>query len=216
MDFVRRLTEKPGIKVKTTERFIRKFASMKERRKQFGSPRQIRSYLAGFTLVEVLIVIALLVVLVSMVLVATSTTRVGTQQQLTAATIGLLDTALQEYYDYTNDFPEPNLLEPLNVFDPIYTRRNASLYAQLSLVPDSKKILGRLADSQILKVDDYVSFRDRWGTDHDQQVYLLVLDAWGIPLDYRYAAGVNTFPVVTSAGPDKNFLTVADNIENRK
>jgi len=198
---------------KTNERFIRKFASMKEKRKQFGSTHQIRSYLTGFTLIEVLIVIALLVVLVSMVLVATSTTRVGTQEQLTRATIGLLDTALQEYYDYTNEFPEPNLVS--GEFDFPYILHNASLYAQLNLVPDSKKILGRLADSQTLLVNEDISFTDRWGASHEQQGCLLVLDAWGIPLDYRYVAGTNTFPVITSAGPDKNFGS-ADDITNKK
>jgi len=165
----------------------------------------------GFTLVEVLIVVALIVVLVSMVIIATNKSRVDTQEQLTRATIEVLDTALQEYYDYTNDFPYSDLISTED--DP--TWRNASLYVQLNLVPDSRKILSKLADSKIRMVDDEViSFTDRWGTNHEQEGYLLVLDAWETPLDYLYELG-NTFPMIISAGPDRNFDTPADNIDNR-
>lgn len=188
---------------------------MKEKRKQ-----------TGFTLIEVLIVVALIVVLVSMVLVATNKNWVDKEKQLTAATIEVLDTALQEYYDYTNDFPEPNSMEPFDAFDSIYSRRNASLYAQLNLVPDSKKILGRIEDSQTRLVgkDKLFSFKDHRLMSHDQQGYLLILDAWGMPFNYLYyndkdgiyEAGENTFPVIISAGPDGKFDTVNDNINNTK
>lgn len=177
---------------------------MKEKRKQ-----------NGFTLVEVLIVVALIVVLVSMVLVATNKNWVDKEKQLTTATIELLDAALQEYYDYTDDFPLPGTMAPETAFDSDYSLRNASLYAQLALVPDSKKILGRIAESQILMVHEVVSFKDCWEVIHDQEGYLLTLDAWGTPLDYLYEPG-DTFPVIVSAGPDKEFLMTADNIDNRK
>ncbi|GAH67952.1 unnamed protein product, partial [marine sediment metagenome] len=180
-----------------------------------GSTHQIRSYLTGFTLVEVLIVIVFILVLVSIVLMATSSGRLSSEEQLTRATIELLDTALQEYYDYTDEFPRPDLIESDTAFDSDYSRHNASLYAQLNLVPDSKKIFGRLPDSQIDNKDRWVSFTDRWGTSHDQERYLLILDAWGTVFNYLYDENVNTFPVIISAGPDRNFETTADNIDNR-
>jgi type II secretory pathway pseudopilin PulG len=181
---------------------------MKVKRKQFGSIRQIRCYITAFTLVEVLIVVALIVVLVSMVLVATSKSWVDKEGQLTKATIALLDTALQEYHDYKGFFPNPNSL-PEAVFGNDYVlRHNASLYAQLNFVPDSRKVLGRLPDSQIQIINSD---------------YLIILDAWGKAFDYLYVnngdtvfdPGENTFPVIISAGPDKKFGSV-DDITNKK
>ncbi len=175
---------------------------MKENKKQFGSPREIRSYLTGFTLVEVLIVVALLIVLVSMVLVATSKARVDKEEQLTRATIELLDSALQEYYDYTNNFPGPNspsvsLPEP--DYKP-YQQHNASLCFQLNLIPSSKPVIEKVDYSQKTIINGY----------------LVIVDAWGTPLNYLYVDGVDTFGKLISAGPDGDFATAADNIDNRK
>ncbi len=41
-----------------------------------------------------------------------------------------------------------------------------------------------------------------------------IYDPWGTVLNYRYNSG-DSFPVLTSAGPDKNHATDGDNITNR-
>jgi len=150
----------------------------------------------GFTLVEVLIVVALIVVLVSMVLVATNKNRVDKEKQLTTATIELLDTALQEYYDYTNDFPEPNLPQ----FQSFDEQHNMSLCFQLNSRQSSKSVIEKIADSQKTIIDEY----------------LVIVDAWGTVFNYLYDEDYNTFPVIISAGPDRKFFMTADNIDNRK
>ncbi len=152
----------------------------------------------GLTLVELLIVIALIVILVSMVLIATNRSRLGSEEYLTRATIEMLDTALQEYYDYTDDFPVPNFL-PETDFDSIYYWHNASLCFQLNSTQSSKSVIEKIADSQKKVIDKY----------------LVIVDAWGTAFEYLYEKGVNTFPVIISAGPDRDFET-ADDIKNTK
>jgi hypothetical protein len=70
-------------------------------------------------------------------------------------------------------------------------------------VPDAKKILEKIADSQITLVEAGGS------------KYPVFIDAWKTVLDYRYVDGM-TFPVIISAGPDKDFNTLNDNITNRR
>jgi type II secretory pathway pseudopilin PulG len=165
--------------------------------KQFGLTRQIRSYPTGFTLVEVLIVVAFILVLVSIVLMATSSGRLSGEEQLTRATIELLDTALQEYYDYTGTFP------PQDVDDAGYALGHCEeLYRELSRIPDCRKVLGKIPESLI---------RDEQGND-----YLEIYDSWGLPLDYVYDSNVNTFPLLRSAGPNRSFRYDEDDVKNKE
>jgi prepilin-type N-terminal cleavage/methylation domain-containing protein len=150
----------------------------------------------GFTLLELLIVVALITILASMVLMATRGSWIDANKKLTESTIALLDGALEDYREYkTYDptstflFPEPNVL----------SSHSASLYAGLNSVPDSKKMLEKIPDSQITLVSNYPVF----------------IDAWKTPLNYLYDPALNNFPVIISAGPDKKFGTT-DDITNRK
>ncbi len=160
---------------------------------------------SGLTLLELLTAMALILIMVSMVLVATQVSWVDTNKKLTESTIALLDSALEDYREYdpcsgsANPllFPEPNYWPAVDFSDP-NTRHSASLYQQLNLVPDAKKILEKIADSQITLVNNYPVF----------------IDAWKTPLDYRYDAALNNFPVIISAGPDKKFKTT-DDITNK-
>lgn len=169
----------------------------------------------GFTLVELLLVIALIVILVSMVLIATNRSRVNSEEHLTRATIELLDAALQEYYEYTNEFPRTIAITPDSAFDSIYSQHIASLYAQLDSVPDSKKILLKIKDSQLKPEQADVVFEDYLEMQHPRAGYIEIVDSWGTVLDYVYDPDAMSFPMIISAGPDKNFDTPADNIDNR-
>jgi prepilin-type N-terminal cleavage/methylation domain-containing protein len=161
---------------------------------------------SGLTLLELLTAMAIIVIMVSMVLVATQVSWVDTNKKLTESTIALLDSALEDYREYnpynpssTLSFPNPNALSAVG-FSSTEALHSASLYSGLNLVPDAKKILERIADSQIDVGDnDYPKFTDAWKT----------------PLDYRYDPNMN-FPLIISAGPDKDFNTPNDNITNRK
>jgi prepilin-type N-terminal cleavage/methylation domain-containing protein len=86
-----------------------------------------RRYNAGFTLVEMLIVVAVIVILAAMVVGLAGRIDTQSKERATKSTFTLLDSALQEYYEYWNVFPDP---------DP-----NKPLYGQLYTTPTSRKIL---------------------------------------------------------------------------
>jgi hypothetical protein len=151
---------------------------------------------------------AIILIMVSMVLVATQVSWVDTNKKLTESTIALLDSALEDYREYNPYtgsanpllFPDPNALA-VDFSDP-NTHHSASLYQQLNLVPDAKKILERIADSQITLIEA------------GGGKYPVFIDAWKTVLDYRYDSNM-TFPLIISAGPDKKFDTT-DDITNRR
>lgn len=147
----------------------------------------------GMTLVEMLIVVALIAVLATIVIAVAA--RIGNQAKEKGLenTFSLLESALQEYYEYWTVFPDPN--------KPPYLTHSAALYGQLQGTPSSRKILENI-DSSLIK-------NNPAAVDMPQ-----IYDVWGILLDYRYVPG-DTFPELISAGPDKAFAT-ADDISSKK
>jgi prepilin-type N-terminal cleavage/methylation domain-containing protein len=137
----------------------------------------------GMTLVEMLIVVALIAMLATIVIGIAA--RIGSQAKEKGLQniFSLLESALQEYYEYWNVFPDPN--------KPPYLTRSAALYGQLQATPSSRKILENI-DSSLIK-------NNPAAVDMPQ-----IYDVWGILLDYRYVPG-DTFPELISAGPDRKF-----------
>jgi prepilin-type N-terminal cleavage/methylation domain-containing protein len=148
----------------------------------------------GMTLVEMLIVVAVIAVLATMVIALAA--RIGTQakEKGLETVFSLLESALQEYYEYWSVFPDPN--------KPPYLTHSAALYGQLQATPTSRKILENL-DRSLVK-------NNPAATVDMPQIY----DVWGTLLDYRYVPG-ETFPELVSAGPDRMFAT-ADDISSKK
>ena len=149
---------------------------------------------SGFSLVEMLVVIAIIALLASMMLGVSE--YIGTQSKHRAlkATFTLLDSALQQYYDYWDAFPDPN-----RVNTPVYPSRSAALYGQLYSTPECRAIIDGLSNKLIRNNIDNIPE---------------IMDPWGTVLDYLYVPG-DTFPMIVSAGPDKNLVTVGDNITNK-
>jgi prepilin-type N-terminal cleavage/methylation domain-containing protein len=145
-------------------------------------------YNAGFTLVEMLIVVAIIALLATMVVGLAARIDTQSKERGLKSTFTLLDGALQEYYDYWKAFPDPNKAP--------YLTHSAALYGQLYSTPTSRKILEEISSKLI--------------RDNPPQIY----DPWGALLDYRYKSGDN-FPLLVSAGPDKSFVNTTDNISNR-
>lgn len=141
----------------------------------------------GLTLVEMLIVVALIAMLASMVIGIAA--RIGSQAKEKGLqnVFSLLESALQEYHEYTGKFPEQPEKDFTNA-----AAHSEYLYKELNSIPDSRKILQKI--SNILVKND-------WGTaDTGPEIY----DPWGIVLDYRYVP-TDTFPELISAGPDRKF-----------
>jgi prepilin-type N-terminal cleavage/methylation domain-containing protein len=148
----------------------------------------------AFSLMEMMIVIAIIAVLSGMLLGVATYIDTQSKQRSLKSTFAVLHGALQEYYNHWQAFPDPN--KPNT---PPFPSRSAALYAQLNATPATREILSQLSNKSLRTVaPDTLEFVDPWGT----------------VLDYLYIPG-DTFPTLVSAGPDKNPLTPGDNISNK-
>ncbi|NQT01757.1 MAG: type II secretion system protein [Planctomycetes bacterium] len=153
-------------------------------------------YKYGVTLVEILAVVAIIAILATMVIGIAARINNQSKERCLESTFALLDSALQEYCECAGKFPE----QPEKNFTNALIH-SAYLYRELNLMPESRKILGRIADSLV---------KNEYGTaDTPPEIY----DPWGTVLDYGYVPGDN-FPELVSAGPDKIFGT-ADDISSK-
>ena len=153
-------------------------------------------YRHGVTLVEIMVVVSIIALLASMVIGIASRIDNQSKERCLESTFALLESALQEYHEYTGKFPE----QPEKNFTNVLVH-SEYLYNELSLIPESRKILGKIADSLL---------KNEYGA---AETLAEIYDPWGMALDYRYVPGDN-FPELVSAGPDKIFGT-ADDIPNR-
>jgi type II secretory pathway pseudopilin PulG len=153
-------------------------------------------YNFGTTLIEMVIVVAVIAILVSMVVGITYRIDKRSKEKGLDNIFALLGSALQEYYDYTDKFPEQPEKNFINV-----AVHSELLFTELRSIPSSRKVLEKINDS-FLKNKAGAS-----GTSPE------IYDPWGTPLDYRYVLGDN-FPELISAGPDKIFGT-ADDMSSR-
>ncbi len=145
---------------------------------------------SGFSLSEVLIVVAILLILIGAVVGFGKRLKQQAQESLCECTIGVLIAAIEQYHDWHEAFPDPTNKSALSSIE--------NLYDQLYSQPKSCALCERIPKSQIGDTDGNKSFE--------------FLDPWGKPL--RYLPGM-TFPVVESGGPDGDLTTAADNISSR-
>jgi len=154
-------------------------------------------YKYGVTLVEILVVVAIIAMLATIVIGIASRINDQSKERGLESTFSLLESALQEYCEGTGKFPEQPEKNYANALI-----HSEYLYRELDLMPESRKILGRITDSLV---------KNEYGTiDTPPEIY----DPWGTVLDYGHVAGDN-FPELVSAGPDKIFGT-ADDISNKQ
>ena len=222
----------------------------------------------GVTLVETLIVVAIIALLTSMVIGIAGRISNQGKEQLTRNTFALLNAALEQFRDYEyqykdnpvytpeerkfylgldfpldcNDYPfsnppnfdltttlmnalgAANVLITSGTHDPAYSGSEV-LYFFLNRVPESRKTLDKIDSSLITNRDSNkqdmsitITFFD--GSSKGYPL-LRIIDPWGETLRYDYYDewepnlvrrddGKRTFPVITSAGPDKVFGTPDD------
>jgi prepilin-type N-terminal cleavage/methylation domain-containing protein len=154
-------------------------------------------YKYGITLVEILVVVAIIAILATMVIGIASRINDQSKERGLESTFTLLESALQEYREVTGKFPEQPEKNYANALI-----HSEYLYRELDLIPESRKILERIIESLV---------KNEYGTiDSPPEIY----DPWGMVMDYIYVAGDN-FPELVSAGPDKIFGTV-DDISNKQ
>jgi type II secretory pathway pseudopilin PulG len=151
----------------------------------------------GVTLIEIVIVVAIIALLISTIIGIASRVDERTKEKSMKDVFALLESALQEYYEYTGKFPEQQVKDFTNV-----SAHSEYFYKELNSIPNSRKILEKISSSLI---------KNKLGAaDSGPEIY----DPWDTPLDYRYTTG-NNFPELISAGPDKKFGT-SDDINSKK
>jgi prepilin-type N-terminal cleavage/methylation domain-containing protein len=208
----------------------------------------------GLTLIEMLIVVAIVVILTTMVIGLAGRIDNQSKEQLTQNTISIITSALRQFNDYEyryeapiyaefdfpldcNDFLQPvlemtmgNALGAMVVIsggtpDISYSGGEA-LYVFLSQLPECRKTLDKIDESLMTNIGVDKQPRNISVTYPGSvpKVYplLRVIDSWGTTLKYDYYDEVTlnprskrTFPVITSAGPDKKFGNT-DDISSRK
>jgi len=150
-----------------------------------------RKYKHGLTLVEMIMVVAIIALLATMVINVVRRIDNQVKEKGLANIFALLESALQEYHEYTGSFPEQ--AEKDFAKAPAHSEY---LYKELQSIPSSCKVLEKISDSLIRSSPGAVNMPQ-------------ICDPWGMVLDYRYVPGDN-FPELISAGPDKIFDTTDD------
>jgi prepilin-type N-terminal cleavage/methylation domain-containing protein len=221
---------------------------------------------SGFTLVEMLIVLTVIVILTALTVKIAKRVEDQGKERLTKATLGIIDAALEQFKDFKyqykglydglkfpidcNGFSDSeicdniSLKEAINVinldvikhttYDPNVSGISV-MYFLLSQVPECRetlnKIDGSLKTAKALN-NQQLTIKADFGIGFQEYPFIRINDAWGTVLRYDYYAGkkggsirywtvpaqpdmLRTFPLVTSAGPDKKFDT-ADDITNEK
>ena len=209
----------------------------------------------ALTLVEMLIVVAIIVILTTMVIGIAARIDTQSKEQLTRNTIAIVTAALRQFRDYgyryknviysefdfpldCNDFAQPLIETTLanalgatvasitgGVHHPSYSGCEA-LFLLLSQVRECRKTLDKIDESLITSLGDdkqprNITITYPGGITKAYPLFKIV-DPWGTVLKYDYYDEVildprsrRTFPVITSAGPDRRFGTT-DDISSRK
>lgn len=208
---------------------------------------------AGFTLLEILIVLAAIAMLALIIINVARRIENQSKERLAENTIALVTAALAQFKDYGYEYYDPNyrgFVFPLdcNDFAPlaiVATLGSATgaiadandgvspfgdhlpeysgceiMYYLLSNIPACRETLDKIDKSLIT---------GRGANNNDMTItiggvsrpLLRIIDPWGKTLNYDYYdewetnvvlryEGRKTFPVITSAGPDRIFGTIDD------
>ena len=189
----------------------------------------------AFTLIEMLVVVAIVLILFGAMITATKHLKAESQRRLTASAIAVVETALDQYYQNTTPkqyppavFSKNGLNEVLygtppsntvtatigDVDDPNFVPpklfwNSGAAYYFLTRVPQSKAILESLSNRMISNRDLNEAAILVTVPPAAAVDFVRFVDAWGTSLKYQYQTGY-AFPVITSAGPDRVFGTGDD------
>lgn len=153
------------------------------------------------TLVEMLVVLAIVLLLAGLVAVAFS--RLGGQgkEKAVTNTLTLLDAALAEYREEAGRFPEQPVRGTTDPNEAI--RHNQTMVEALESEVGSRHVLGMI---------DRRFVRNEWPAGAPDR-FVEVYDPWDRPIDYEWSTE-DGFPLLRSAGPDRSYQT-GDDLTNR-
>lgn len=197
--------------------------------------------LKAFSLVELLTALAIVTVLTAMVLQLGRRMVQQGKERLTESSIGIIVTALEQYYDFYNRFPFEAVFDPDATPEPIYYdyedleahladslnavsveiteplpeedldpyASSIALFFSLDRYPQSRRLIGTITENLVTsqltgKRDMECEVTYSSGTDEIRGLQAFV-DAWGNALRYEYDSSADSFPLITSPGPDGVF-----------
>lgn len=189
----------------------------------------------GFTLVEVLIVVAILALLVAVLVGVASSISTQRDTALTKNCLDILDAALAEFREITGKYPVddwkddvvPGTMDPVGSLIDGAEKDNPSdpdpnedelLYLQLSILPQTRAIIAKLP-SQLITAPISNATVKLAGQSENTPYLQSIVDAWGTPLNDGPGDPADdttdpydVFPRLWSSGPDGDSATTEDNI----
>jgi len=197
----------------------------------------------AFTAVEVITAVAILAILVGLLLGVGRRLVAQAEEKLAQGTIDIIVLSLEQYYadSVPNGFPfaadiyygtvavatDPNptwnLFADVGmvVVGPTYGvhldeyASSEALFYFLSKSPNSRRMIETITDTQISnKGSDGKPLTIEAPTGTTAIDLVRFIDPWGTALRYTYTPG-DTFPLIESAGADRNFNATGDNITSK-
>ncbi|MFH1615260.1 MAG: hypothetical protein ABIG61_09280 [Planctomycetota bacterium] len=180
----------------------------------------------ALTFIEILATVAVLAILVTIVVGVSNYVETQGKERLVASTIGVLETAMEQYYEYWDSFPfiaDPNydsndlvlaidangtILPDFDEHDPCYAS-SEMLYYYLSRTTNSRKIIGSLSELSITNEDERNRVLEFELGSGERFSLVRFIDPWKTAYRYTYGPG-DVFPLLRSAGPDRHFNTRDD------
>ena len=176
----------------------------------------------GFTLVEVLIVVAILAVVAVGLVGLSSYLQTQNDTVLTEKCVELLSTAVAEFHDITGHYP----IDDWDVRNTSTGCRIAGaqlggtdepesdelLYLQLSLLPQTRAIIAKLPEKLLAAPLSGATVQLAHDPLADTPYLRSIVDAWGNALKYEEVSG--GFPIIRSYGPDGPSGSTEDDISN--
>lgn len=152
---------------------------------------------SGFTLIEIMVVVVILMILLAGILSVGSYVWKKAKVDETKSYILLLTSALKEYKNYQGTTLKGYPSED-NLNNEYWNMQG--MFLAMNEVPNCRRILDKIPPEKRGDVHDN---RDplelKPGPDG---IFDTVLDAWGVPMEYENN-GSGNFPTIRSAGPDK-------------
>lgn len=187
----------------------------------------------AFTLIEMLVAVSIVLILMSAMITVTGHLKNEARKRLTASALGVIATALEQYYENTSPKQYPpmvynqvgleaatgqtvniapgvvDVIDDPNAVPPRLMWNSGSLYYFLNRISQSRAILTSLSNQMLSNKDSYgkaILIEIPMGMAATD--FIRFVDAWGTTIRYDYFG--SGFPVLTSAGPDKKFGTLSD------
>lgn len=179
----------------------------------------------GFTLVELLVVVAIIGILVALVVSVGSYVQAKGREDTTYDRMRVVLAAMVAYRDATRLEPE----EQGDMGDTNFIAENAEndqakdaakrniakLIVQLRSIRVSADVLAKLGDEAYRLSGEELTLDPDDQQDDEPKEYYLIYDAWGVPLNYQADGGIGGNPVLISAGRDSHFGHADDDADYR-